>query len=87
MQDEYTQKLAKHMATQAEALLNQHLDSAVEAAQDSEAEKAEVTLKLKWPHGSPAPNVRASISYTTSHKDEAESVFDPEQTKLDGIDE
>jgi len=85
MNNEYKRKLARHMAEKAEALLNEHLAQAIESANESNAEKATVTLKMQWPHGEPAPSVKAAIVYTTSHKDEVESVFDPEQAEL-GID-
>ena len=85
MPNEYTKKFARHMATETEALLVEHLESAVEAAQDSESDKAAITIKLTWPLDTASPTVKTVVTYTTAHKDEAESVFDPNQTKLEGI--
>jgi hypothetical protein len=78
-----TNTLEAHIVALAKPLLERHSRAAEEAAMESGDEKAAVTIKAVWAFRQNTPAVKVEIKYTTSHKDEAESVFNPDQTTME----
>ena len=85
-----TQKhqFARFLSDECAALLTEHLQAAEQAAAESDPDgdkpvKAKIGVRFEWHAGSATPNVKTTLAYTTSHKDETERVFDPDQVKID----
>lgn len=77
-------ELARYLGERAKDLLVQHIESAEEAALDADEAKAKVSLKIEWDANATQPKTKVTFNFTTSHKDEIESRFDPDQGKLFG---
>ena len=89
MNETKKQKFADFLADEAKSLLIEHIEAAEAAAVDGidtagdKPVKAKVSLSFSWEAGSDAPNVITRLTYTTSHKDETERKFDPDQVNFD----
>jgi hypothetical protein len=89
MNDTQKIKFAEFLANEAMGLLVEHLDSAEEAAAESidpadeKPAKAKVGISFVWEAGSANPKVVTKLSFTTSHKDETERTFDPDQMSFE----
>lgn len=85
MNETKSQKFADFLAEEAKSLLIEHIESAEAAAvdgidpADDKPVKAKVSISFAWDAGAQAPNVVTKLTYTTSHKDETERTFDPDQ--------
>jgi hypothetical protein len=75
-------ELIKHMLGCIEDLLEQNFEQVERAALDSDSDKAKASVKLEWGTGADEVKTLVRLSFSTTHQDEIESMFNPDQLEL-----